>query len=202
MPFSEKQLSELKEKVKLRMSEKRFSHTLGVERCAKKLAELILPERASELRAAALLHDVSKEMPLELQFNLLSENTFIMTDEDRETVGVIHSFSAPYVIRRDFPDFATEDILSAVFNHTLACRDMSVFDKIIFVSDYAEDTRIYSSCIKVREFLFGGIEELNAEERLKRLDDAFSASINGVLEALTRMGQPINSRIYEAKNYL
>ena len=202
MVFTEKQLSELKEKVKLRMSEKRFSHTLGVERCAKKLGELILTDRISELRAAALLHDISKEMPLEMQFDILCENAFPLTSEDRETVGVIHSFSAPYVVKRDFPEFAESDILSAVFNHTLACKNMSTFDKIIFVSDYVEDTRTFASCIEVRELLFNGIESLDAEDRFKRLDDAFLAAINGALEALDRMRQPINARIYEAKNYL
>lgn len=202
MVFSEEKLLDLKEKVRLRMSEKRFSHTLGVERCAKKLGELILPERVLELRAAAVLHDISKEMPLELQFDILRENAFELTEEDKETIGVIHSFSAPYVVKRDFSDFATDDILSAVFNHTLACENMSTFDKIIFVSDYAEDTRIYSSCVKVREFLLDGIEALDTVGRAKRLDEAFLAAINGALEALERMGQPINSRIYIAKKYL
>ena len=202
MFFSEESLLNLKEKVKLRMSEKRFSHTLGVERCAKKLGELILPQRVSELRAAAILHDISKEIPLELQFEILRENSFPLTDEDVETTGVIHSFSAPFVVKRDFPEFATDDVLSAVFNHTLACENMSTFDKIIFVSDYAEDTRIYSSCVKVREFLFDRLDELDEKERLAKLDEAFLAAINGALEALARMGQPINSRIYVAKKYL
>ena len=202
MVFSEEKLLDLKEKVRLRMSEKRFLHTLGVERCAKKLGELILPERVLDLRAAAVLHDISKEMPLELQFDILRENAFELTEEDKETIGVIHSFSAPYVVKRDFSDFATDDVLSAVFNHTLACENMSTFDKIIFVSDYVEDTRIYSSCVKVREFLLDGIEALDTVGRLKRLDEAFLAAINGALEALERMGQPINSRIYIAKKYL
>ena len=202
MFFSEEELSSLKEKVKLRMSDKRFSHTLGVERCAGKLGNLVLPDRVSELRAAAILHDISKEMPIASQFDIICENSFELTDEDRETTGVIHSFSAPYVVKRDFHEFATDDVLSAVFNHTLACENMSTFDKIIFVSDYVEDTRIYSSCVRVRELLFNGIETLDSTGRLKRLDEAFLAAINGALEALERMGQPINSRIYKAKKYL
>lgn len=202
MLFTDDALEKLRIKIKERMSEKRFSHTLGVERCAKKLGELILPDRISELCAAALLHDISKEIPIEKQFEMLENNKFPLTDEDRKTVGVIHSFTAPYVIKDDFTDFYTSDIVSAVYNHTLACENMSVFDKIIFVSDYAEDTRRFESCIRVREFLLSGIEKLSHEERLVRLDNAVLAAINGALEALERMGQPINSRIFISKKYL
>ena len=202
MFFTDEKLSELREKVKSRMSEKRFSHTLGVERCAKRLGELILPERVSELRAAALLHDISKEIPIDRQFEILENNLFPLTDEDRSTFGVIHSFTAPYVVKKDFQEFASLDILSAVYNHTLGCESMSVFDKIIFVSDYAEDTRPFASCVAVRNNLFDGIEHLGAEELLIRLDSAYLGAMNGALEALSRMGQPINSRIYIAKNSL
>ena len=202
MIFTEEILTELKKNIKMRMSEKRFSHTLGVERCAERLGRLVLSERINELRAAALLHDISKEIPIDIQFEILEKNKFPLTDEDRTTVGVIHSFTAPYVIKNEFPDFATPDILSAVFNHTLGCEDMSTFDKIIFVSDYAEDTRKFDSCIAVRNFLFSGIDALAPKERMKRLDEAFMAAINGALDALKRMGQPINSRIYITKKYL
>lgn len=202
MLYTEEQLTLLREKTSKRMSAKRFSHTLGVERCAKRLGELILPNRVSELRAAALLHDIAKEMPIEQQFEVLNKNSFYLTDEDRETTGVIHSYTAPFVIKDEFSVFATRDILSAVFNHTLGCENMSLFDKIIFVSDYVEDTRIYASCIRVREFLFNGIESLSYEEKLKRFDCAFIAVIDGVIEALTRMGQPINSKIFVTKSSL
>lgn len=202
MVFTEESLVNLKEKVKTRMSEKRFSHTLGVERCAQKLGNLVLSDKTNELRAAAILHDISKEMPIEEQFRILEKNAFQMTEEDRATIGVIHSFTAPFVVAECFGDFATEDVLSSVFNHTLGCENMSTFDKIIFVSDYAEDTRKFASCIAVREFLFDKIEELNPVERMKRLDEAFLMALNGVLEALSRLGQPINSRIYITKKYL
>ena len=200
--FTEESILKLREAVKIRLSEKRFSHTLGVERCAEKLGNLILPERINELRAAALLHDISKEIPFEVQFEILKRNDFPLTEEDKATLGVIHSFTAPYVVSENFPDFATRDILSAVYNHTLGCEDMSIFDKIIFVSDYVEETRKFESCIAVRKLLFNGIESLNASDRIIRLDEAVLAALNGALEALGRMGQPINSRIYITKKYL
>ena len=195
MVFTDKQLSELKEKIKLRMSEKRFSHTLGVERCARTLAEALIPDRISEARAAALLHDVSKEIAREEQIKLLEDNKFELTNEDINTEGVIHSFTAPIVISRDFKMFATQDVLSSTLKHTVGDSEMSIFDKIIFISDYAEDTRRYESCIRVRELLFDGFDALSYADKLKRLDEACIAAIDGTCEALRKSGNHINSRM-------
>ena len=157
-------LESLREEVSERVSKKRFSHILGVERCAAELASYILPEREAELRAAAILHDVTKELTYTEQINILENAKIFLTDEDRATEGVLHSFTAPVVIKRDFKAFATDDILVAVRNHTVGDEDMSTFEKIIFISDYAEDTRTYESCKTVRKMLFENIAELCMEE--------------------------------------
>lgn len=195
-------LVSLRAEVAKRVSQKRFSHVLGVERCAAELATYILPEKLYELRAAAILHDVTKEIPYAEQIKILEDAGISLTDEDRATEGVLHSFTAPVIVKRDFEAFATDDILAAVRNHTVGDEDMSTFEKIIFISDYAEDTRTYESCKAVRKMLFENIAELCMEERLNRLDKACLASIDGALEALKRCSRPINSRMYKTRNSL
>ena len=61
MKFTEAQIDFLRREVRGRLSEKRFSHVLGVERMAVKLGELCLPDMLDKLHVAALLHDISKE---------------------------------------------------------------------------------------------------------------------------------------------
>ena len=200
--INDKMLSDLRNSVSKIVSAKRFSHICGVERCAMRLGEAIIPERLAEVRAAALLHDISKELPHQEQLRLLAEDGFPLEAEDIETEGVLHSFTAPIVIARDFPEYATADILSATRNHTVGRENMSIFEKIIFVSDYAEDTRAYESCIRVRERLFEGFEALSLEEKIARLDEACINSIDGALSALKRMGCPINSRMYKTRESL
>ncbi len=195
-------LDELRKRVSTLVSPKRFEHILGVERYARRLGEALMPGDVEELCAAALLHDVTKEMPLDEQLNLLENSNFPLTEEDKATPGVIHSFSAPIVIKRDFSEYATKNILLAVQNHTVGAPDMSIFEKIIFLSDYAEDTRPYDSCQKVNRMLFDGFEGLSIQGRLKRLDEACLLSIDGALEALERAKRPINSRMYETRNSL
>ena len=200
--FCSKDLEKLRRKVSEKLSEKRFSHVLGVERCAAYLGKLILPDAVDELSAAALLHDISKEIPYDEQIKLLEETGFDLSDEDRKTPGVLHSFTAPFIIKRDFPEFATDNILSSVLYHTVGRENMSIFEKIIFISDYCEDTRKYDSCIKVRMSLIQGLEKLSYKEKLDRLDKACLLSIDGALEALERCNIPINSRMYLTRNSL
>lgn len=59
--FSERALGRLREEVQKTMSAKRFAHTLGVEQTVAAMAALYCPEKAEMLRAAALLHDCTKE---------------------------------------------------------------------------------------------------------------------------------------------
>ena len=172
---------------------------MGVERCAARLGKILLPYDIDALRAAAILHDITKEIEFGEQIKILENSGFCLTDEDRKTPGVLHSFTAPVIIERDFSEFAKGDILSAVFKHTVGDREMNVFDKIIFVSDYAEDTRNFESCKRVRNFLFENFENLAYEEAIIRLNEACLASINGALEALKKDNRPINSRIYDTK---
>ena len=67
-------------KVEGRMSAKRFKHTLGVKKCAELLGSKLLPESAAELAAAALLHDISKEIPIEEQIKLISASALALTE--------------------------------------------------------------------------------------------------------------------------
>ncbi len=150
--FSEKQLEDLRIKVGQKLSGKRYLHTLGVEKMAKYISEELMPSRTSEIRAAALLHDISKELSDNDQIDILKSLDSV-SDSDFISEAVYHSLTAPEVIKKEYPEFATADILSAVKNHTTGAPDMSLFDEIIFISDYIEEGRTYSACITLREDL-------------------------------------------------
>ncbi len=195
-------LDALRQEVEKRVSKKRFTHILGVERCAVRIGEKLLSEKIESLRVAALLHDITKELSFEEHLSILKEEEFPFTEEDIRTPGVLHSFTAPAVIKRNFSKFAVPDILSAVMKHTVGDKDMSLFDKIIFISDYVEDTRYFESCIAVRKKLFENFENLSNDEAIERLNEACIASIDGALDALDREKRPINTRMYDTKKSL
>ena len=109
--YTEEQLNALSAEVARRMSEKRFLHTKGVVRAAERLAEYLLPEERSALVAAALLHDVAKELDAEELLRLAISVEPTACEMPR---AVLHSFAALAVIERDFPEFDEQMIKNAI----------------------------------------------------------------------------------------
>lgn len=197
--IDERALDKLREQVKGYMGEHRYLHTLGVEKMAKYLADILLPSEAMDIRASALLHDIAKEMPIDEQIRFASECQGV-TNEDLATLPALHSFAGVGVIKRDFPIFASEKILGAVFNHTLGGENMSIFEEIIFISDYIEEGRTYSSCINTRELLLKEISLASGrEEQIKALHRATLNAIDFTIDFLNKRGIAVNSRTQKAK---
>lgn len=182
----------LREKVRDRLTEKRFLHTLGVEKLAKALGELVLPELVTELRSAALLHDIAKELSREEQLSLIGD---ALIGNDYDTPAVYHALAAQALIKRDFAEYATENVLSAVKNHTTGAPDMALFDRIIFISDFAEDGREYPACRAVAKRLFENLDAAKTkEERIKAINASVIDTLNATLDTLKRIERPINRR--------
>ena len=197
--YSASELATLRDEVASRLSEKRFAHTLGVEDMAIRLGEIFLPDEISQLRAAALLHDVAKEINADTQRRLVDECHFF--GEKMETVPeALHSFSGVAVIMLEFPRYSTDEILHAVMYHTLGDPAMNLFSEIIFLSDYIEQGRKYQSCINVRNSLFEALSSAATyEERVKALHTATVASINNTMLSLKERGITLDERSLKTK---
>lgn len=198
MKFTEKELEFLRLAVKDRLSEKRYRHTLGVETAAARIGEIVCPEDVPALRAAALLHDIAKELSGDEQLALLAEQG-ITDGDDISASAVHHSLTAPAVIKRDFPEFATERVLSAVRNHTTGDECMSVFDEIIFLADYIEDGRTYPACVELREWLYSNLRDgMTAERAVSVLHAAALTEINNTIKSIAERGQRLHPRTLRA----
>ncbi len=190
----------LKESIAAKMSHKRYEHTIAVFNMAGKIGELLIPERLNELGCAALLHDIAKELPLYEQIEL-AKYSCALEKSDLATAPIIHSFAAPEVIRRIFPEYATKDIISAVFNHTVGSSDMSIFDEIIFVADFIEETRSYQASILTREQLFIDFAMANEhDEFVAALHGAVLRSIEYTIENIKSKNGIINEKILKTKS--
>ena len=202
MIFSIDTLSNLRRLVKERISDKRYAHTLGVEKMARYLGEIIIPEKLDELCVAALLHDISKELSYDEQLKLLSESSVEYSKEDLSVKPALHSISAIPLVEREFSTYATPAVLSAIANHTLGESGMSVFDEIIFISDYTEEGRSYPTCQKVREYLLESISKNNSyDENLLALHSATLDAINYTIESLIKRGEQIHQKTLTTKGY-
>ena len=191
-------IENLHEKVKSRLSEKRFTHTLGVVKMADFLATKCLPDMRYELLCAAYLHDITKELSNDEQEELLAKCPFAITDDERFSKPIHHSYTAPIVIKNEFPEYATDNVLSAVLKHTVADKDMSVFDEIIFVADFIEENRTYKSCIEMRDCLLSSLGD-DISSNVIYLHKATLKIINFTLDFIEKNGLRIIEKTLLAK---
>ena len=200
MSFTRDDLEKLKCEVKKRLSEKRYLHTLGVAECAVRLAELCLPECREYAEAAGLLHDITKELSIEEERKLLKLSGECVFEDESE--GVLHSLTAPYVIKRDFPCFSDGKILSAVYNHTMGAPDMSVLDEIIFLADFIEEGRSYEPSLRTREYVFSNMVEEKYRENIKILHKGCLMEMDSTIENLTRKNMRISGKTLKTRDAL
>lgn len=147
-------LDELRASIQNSMSPKRYIHTCAVEGMVARLCELFCPECTTELRAAALLHDITKEESLEKQLQLCREFDIIVQSGDVLAPKTFHAKTAAALIGRDYPDFASEAVVSAVRWHTTGHADMTLSEQLLYLADYIDDSRMFPDCVRLRNYFW------------------------------------------------
>lgn len=131
---------------------KRLKHIYGVRDTALKLG-IKYGLDLEILEISALLHDLTKYYSKEDNIRIIDSyftDTKFIYDEYND--NLLHAFSA-YVIAKRKYDINNGEILNSILNHTVGRPNMSMYEKVIFISDYVEPNRTYESCVKVRELV-------------------------------------------------
>ena len=162
--------------------------------------DFCLPDDREEIFIAALLHDIAKELSESELRDIIAKAGIVLTDAD--TAPVLHSYAAPHIVRKDFSQFATSEILSAVEKHTVGDSEMSVFDEIIFIADYIEDGRTYKDCVDTREFILSSLSKNSVVESVNALHKACIMSMERTCDSLSKRGAIVNPRTLDAINSL
>jgi nicotinate-nucleotide adenylyltransferase len=180
-------LSSLREDVRLYMSAKRYQHTLGVEKMVLRISAFFKEVDSFQLSAAALLHDITKELCEEEQRSIVDEMQIKLSKSQENSPAVLHSFTAEYRIKKEFSYFGKmEKIISAIRAHTTGGCNMSLFDKILFVADYIEEGREYPRCTAARERFFFMLE--SGVLPSKALDTILLQILESTIRFLTERG--------------
>ena len=202
MIFSKESLQNLEAEIKRRLSEKRFVHTIGVVKSAIYIAGILGGFDESEVHAAALLHDVAKEIPEADAMAILMKGVSY-DDSDLLCPPAYHSFAAPEIIKRDFSEFATDAVISAVKNHTTGAADMTDFDMVIFISDYIEEGRTYKDCVALRDKLYSKLRaSRDGDEARAHLYDAVIECLDNTIRFVLARGIYLHEKTVLARNNL
>lgn len=187
--ITEKELDSLRERISSRLTPYRMAHTLGVEEMTRRLAALFAPNDAEWLRAAALLHDVTKEESNDKQLELLSREGIALRPDEKASPKTWHAITAPLVIAAEFPDFATPPLLSAVRWHTTGRAGLTLGEAIIYLADYIEEGRKFADCILLRDMFWQREPaKMDAAARHRHLCDVLLRSFDMTIEDILSVG--------------
>lgn len=190
----------LAEAVRPYLTEKRYLHTIAVAEEAEALGKIFLPEKILKLKAAALLHDITKNASEKKQLQYCEEFGIIIRDSDGDSTRILHAITAAEVAKRDFPNQTDDEIISGVRWHTTGKYGMSLFDMIIYLADYIEKTRAFSDCIALRNYFYDRIS--CEKDKYKVLVDTMIYSFDLTIKNLIAESSAINEDTIGARNYL
>ena len=203
-PVSDDELCVIRSRLPDFLSGKRLEHTFFVEKEAITIAESIFlvynvsDVYKNDIKAAALLHDITKKLSLDEQLALCKE--FGIDAGSSPSNAILHGKTAAYLAKKTFG--INDFVFSAIYSHTTGKENMNVIDKIIFLADYIEESRTHIHCINTRNFFYDSIKEHGVAYSGKALDDAIVMSIDGTVRHLLEQGSIIDINTILARNYL
>lgn len=190
--MTEEMLITLRADVERQLSPYRMEHTLGVEQMVARLAALYCPEKTMLLRAAALLHDVTKELPDEEQLHIFADYGITLRPDEQASPKVWHGMTAALIIPTRYPDFADAELISAVRWHTTGRAGMTLCDALLYLADIIEDGREFADCIALRHAFFDPVPgEMSTKARLRHLGDVLLLSYENLIPKLQARGSAV-----------
>ncbi len=182
-------MEELIKELKKILTEKRFAHTMGVAETAKKLAEHynLSGEKAY---LAGLLHDNAKNLPADELYRLSDYYKINLDDVAKKEPSLLHAYVGAHLIK-DRYGISDEEIFDAVYYHTTGKEDMSLFSKIIFLSDLIEPGRY-------------GLDFLDEARALSHtdIDKALILTMEGTIKYVIKKGGLLHPDTVKARNFL
>jgi predicted HD superfamily hydrolase involved in NAD metabolism len=153
------------------MSPELYNHSVGTFNYCFKMADRFflnramdgfgykktIPELYFNLAAAAILHDYGKVFSIEELKDIAVKKKLRISDFELNCEPILHSFVAPFLIKRDFK-INERDVLNSTRIHTTGSLKMSIADKILYIADKIEETRDYEGVEKLR---YLSLEDIN-----------------------------------------
>lgn len=163
---------EIEDYLKRNLKEHRFIHSLKVKDTAIKMAKCYNID-IEKTKIAGLVHDCAKNKKDEELINIVKRYGYDINKECEENIQLLHGLAGA-LIAKNLMKIEDEDILNAIRYHTTGRKNMTMLEKIIYLSDYIEPGREHPGVEMVRELAFENID--------KALINSFNITIKFVIE--------------------
>lgn len=145
---------EIEKYVRSHLSDKRWNHTVSVVSEAEKLCQMYGGDM-EKCVTAAIFHDVVKELPNE-ELNALVRK-FGFDEKYIDSPNLSHGKIAAALLKHEW-GIDDEDIINAVSYHTTGRAGMSKTEKIVFIADAIEPTRVYNGVEAIRKATYEDLD--------------------------------------------
>lgn len=145
---------EIEKYVRSNLSDKRWNHTVNVVSEAEKLCQMYGGDM-EKCVTAAIFHDVVKELPNE-ELNALVRK-FGFDEKYIDSPNLSHGKIAAALLKHEW-GIDDEDIINAVSYHTTGRAGMSKTEKIVFIADAIEPTRVYNGVEAIRKATYEDLD--------------------------------------------
>ncbi len=174
--------------LQLNLSESRLKHSLGVSETAVSLATKY-DENIESARIAGLIHDCAKNMKEAQLIKIAREHGIHIDDIYNHNPSIMHGVVGS-IIAREVMEIQDDDILNAIRYHTTGRENMSMLEKIIYISDYIEPSR-----------KFKGVEELRNLSYIS-LEAAVIQCLENTIKYVISQNELLHNDTINARNYL
>ncbi len=137
--YDEKQVFSLYSKMEEKLGHHRYIHSVGVAGTAVSLA-MKYGVNVYKAQIAGILHDCAKCYEDEELVKLCLKKGIEISEFEEEHGFLLHAKYGAYMAENKY-GISDEDILNAIRWHTTGRENMSLLEKIVFISDYIEPTR-------------------------------------------------------------
>lgn len=181
-------IDKIKKRLKNRLTEKRYIHSLGVQESAIKLAKEynVSIEKAS---IAGLVHDCAKNLNDDILLKYAAKFDILVDGVFAHQIGLLHGCIGAEIAKREF-GIVDIEILNAIRFHTTGKENMSKLEKIIYLADYIEPNR-----------KFDGVEQLR-EIALSNLNKAILMAFDKTINYVILKGELLHPTTIVARNFL
>ena len=151
-------MKQLRKAMKKAQDSKRYEHTLGVAYTAAALA-MRYNVSIKDAQTAGMLHDCAKCLSDEKRLSVCEKQHIPVTEVERRNPFLLHAKVGAYLAEKKY-GVRDSDILNAIQYHTTGRKNMSLLEKIVFISDYIEPGRKQAPNLQeIRQLAFIDIDK-------------------------------------------
>lgn len=180
-------IEQMTEKLKSKLLEKRFVHSIGVMECAVELAKIHGAD-VDKAAIAGLLHDCAKNYSRDDMFSLCAKYRIHLDDVMKSSTGLIHGLLGAEIAMREY-DVDDPDIYDAIYYHTIGKPNMSLLTQIIYIADGIEKNRHYDGVDRIRALAY------------ENLDKALILQIDYTIKSVISKGGLLHTNTIDTRNY-